>query len=143
MILFNSQSSTSQTHSGTRVLFCKSCPALAVFHEADATWEYLPAESPTQLNSGTCGTGQKACYDCNQFDCTCRIVTTAFDAWGDVTGGVWDSSQRRSGRSHRRCTSINRADPVCRCTPQNKRNQSRCNSPLLISFFTKDGYTVM
>ena len=42
--------------------------------ESATTWEYLPPESSAQLDSGTCGTGQKTHLDCDQFDCTCGIV---------------------------------------------------------------------
>ena len=65
------------------------------------TWEYLPPEPSTQLDSGTGGIGQKACLACNQFDCACGIVDTAFAPEVDVTGAAWCQTQCSSGRSHR------------------------------------------
>ena len=66
------------------------------------TWEYLPPEPSTQLDSGTGGIGQKACLACNQFDCACGIVDTAFAPEVDVTGVVKGQGLRRVGRFHRR-----------------------------------------
>ena len=48
------------------------------------TWEYLPPGLLTEPDSGTDGLGQKACLDRYQFDYTCGIVDTSFDAPVDV-----------------------------------------------------------
>lgn len=68
---------------------------------SDTTLKSLSPVSPNQPDSCDRRHGQKTHFDCHQFDCTCRIVTTLFAASVDVTEAVLNCQRKYSGRSHR------------------------------------------
>ena len=74
----------------------------SVHPEGATAPESLPPVLSNQPDSGDRGHGQRTHLVCHQFDDTCGIVATAFDAWVDVTGASNGWKQTRVDRSHRR-----------------------------------------